>query len=274
MITVRVEGMADVLSMLDRLKTEKIPTAMRNGINDTAFGLKGHLSELIKNTFKTPHPSTVKNIFVKKASYQNMQATIWFDQLYRRGVDEYMLPLIMGGGRGYKPSENKLGRYFIPAYKSNGPRIMNKYGNIKGGLVQQVLSRLGKSELYAGSNSNETAASRARRSGRNKSIEYFMVGGRDKVNGLAPGIYQRKTEAGAGLSPKVRRNLKSGAFQKGQGGVIRSRGVLPIMIFANKQPTYKPMLPFFKSGNQYIAETLPKNIMKEIQYHLSKGNGR
>lgn len=261
----------DVLARLGDLRGQ-LPTVVRNALNDTAFGLRGHMQELIKKTFKNPHPSTIRNIFVRKADKQNLRALVLFDQLYRKGIDEYMLAEIEGGGRAKKPSEVRLGRYWVPATKAN-PGMLNKYGNVPGGKVQQILSRMG---LFndGGYDSNATANSRKKWSGKKKATEYFVMP--FKAHGLLPGVYQRVATPGRGLHRTVQRSMGPGAFQKGNkkltspiNNVVRARGVKPVLLFT-KQPQYKPIFPFFTSGQAYINSNLPKNINKEINWAIQK----
>jgi hypothetical protein len=263
-----------------------MPTVCRNALNDTAFGLKAHLTDLMRKTFPTAAPSTIKNISVRKADKDNLRAMVFFDQLYRKGLDEYMMPLIEGGGRSMKPSEKRLGQYWIPAYKSN-PGMLNKYGNVPGGKVQQILSRLGKFNT-SGFNMNQTAASKAKRRGAGKTTEYFELDHRR--GGLAPGIYQR-IQSAAGFGAKTAKGLSAGAYQKGRrkvavrdsrgritgyktpdskvSSVIRARGVKPVMLFV-KQPRYSAMFPFFTSGQEYVDQTLPLKINTEIGWAIKR----
>lgn len=276
----------DVMTRLGDLH-KQFPTVARNALNDTSFGLRGHMQELIRKTFKNPHPSTVRNVFVRKADKQNLRAIILFDQLYRKGLDEYMLAEIEGGGRSKKPSEVRFGRYWVPADKVN-KGLLNKYGNVTGGKVQQILSRLGLFNT-AGYNQNQTAASKAKLKGSKKSLEYFML--TSKRGGLIPGVYER-VQQGTGFGAKTKKGLSAGAFQYGtrSGGVTRdklgritghtspkssiqsivqARGVKPVLLFT-KQPQYKPIFPFFTSGQAYINKNLPNNINKEINWAIQK----
>lgn len=262
----------DVLARLGDLRGQ-FPTVARNALNDTGFGLRAHMQEVMKKTFKTLNPSTVKNIFVRKADKQNLRVLVLFDQLYRKGVDEYMLPEIEGGGRSKKPSEVRFGRYWVPASKVN-PDIMNKFGNVKGGKITQILSRLGLFKT-SGYSMNETASSKFKRlkekENKKKALSYFMI--TSKRGGLIPGVYER-IQTGKGFGGKTQKSLPAGAFQKGKtrgkiSSVIQARGVKPVLLFT-KQPQYKPIFPFFTSGQAYIDKNLPKNINKEINWAIQK----
>lgn len=271
MIRIEVQGLAEVQTMLQQLRVEKIPTAARNAINDTAFGLKAHVQNLIKSSFKNPHPSTIKNVFVVKANKENLAARVRFDQLYKTGVDEYMLANIEGGSRAMKPSEQRLNRYYVPGIGAK----MNAYGNMTGGQVTQVLSRLGRFGDVAGYDMNETAKSKRLRSGTSKGTEYFIV--TQPKGGLKPGVYQRTEKRGGYTAVGTQRATRgrTGAFQKTEvGKVIKARGAVPVMVFTKGKPKYKVKFPFFKSSTEYVNKALVGNFNKEIQYHLSHGGGR
>lgn len=292
----------DVLQRLGALSGQ-MPTVVRNALNDTAWGLRSHMQQLIKTTFPTAHPSTIRNVVVLQAGKQTKYydrrgvttAVVLFDQLYRKGMDEYMLPLIEGGGRAMKPSESRMSNYWIPAYKAN-PGMLNKYGNVPGGKVQQILSRMGLfNEGGYNSNARSPGDRKKKWYGAKKETEYFVMRGR--ANGLLPGVYQRVVKPGQGLSRLRKRGLGDGAFQQstptfgkmvrdpktgkytsrqlllpsGKQGytAIRARGIKPVMIFT-KQPQYRATFPFFTSGNQYINDNLPRNINKEINRVISK----
>jgi hypothetical protein len=285
MINIELKGFSELTQKLQALKDEKIPSAVRNAVNDTAWGLRAKLQEEMQRVFPTVHPSTLKNVFVlaadkKTRSYNRKgiyEAVVVFNQLYgsKGSVDEYMMKLIAGGGRSMKPSEDRLGRYWVPATKAN-PGLLNKWGNMPGGKVQQILSRMG---LFndGGYNSNATANSRKKWFGARKATEYVVI--KRFTNVLQPGVYQRVVEQGRGLHGSVQRQIGAGAFQKGrQGGapinnIVRARGLKPIMLFTRK-PQYKPSFPFFGVGNDFVNRTLPVKIAEQIALYTQKGFAR
>jgi hypothetical protein len=274
MIRIQIDT-ADVRRRLGALQAD-MPTVCRNALNDTAFGLKAHLTELLKKTFPTANPATVKNLFVMKATKDHLYSTVLFEQLYQQGwgLNEYMMPLIEGGGRAMKPSEKRMGRYWIPAYKTN-PGMLNKYGNVPGGKVQQILSRMG---LFneGGYSSNALPANQRRKKwyGAKKETEYLMLP--HGSGHLKAGVYQRYIKPGLGLPRAVRQTLGDGAFQRGKKkltspirNVVRARGLKPILLFV-KQPRYHAMFPFFTSGQQYVDATLPGKINTEIGWAIKR----
>jgi hypothetical protein len=249
--------------------------AIPNYQNALAFGLGNYTKGRIREIFPTARPQTAKNVFVRKATASNGGAVVLFDQIYGKGLDEYMLPNIEGGKRTMKPSEQRLGRFYVPGAGAK----LDRYGNMKGGQITQILSRLGRFGDVAGYDMNQTARSRARRSGASKATEYFIL--TQPRGGLKPGIYQR-TESHNGFTSVGRaRGARGrvGAFQAGTSGMVRGRGAVPVMVFAQRAPSYRPVWPFFSDAEQWInnnfqriaQETILREIEKEMAYRLRHG---
>ena len=229
--------------------SKKLPHVVRNISNDLAFEMAKAEKESLAKIFPTANPRTKKNIFVKKASVGGINpfAVISFDQIYRKDIDEYMKANVDGGMRTMKPSEKRLKFFYVPGAGAK----LDQYGNMRGGQVTQILSRL---QMFntAGYDMNETVASRRRREGRSKTTEYFII--RQTKGGLKPGVYQR-VQTAAGFGAKTTRSMQAGSYQKGQtvgkfSSVIRSRGVMPVMVFTKGTPAYKAVWPFFKVAQE------------------------
>lgn len=266
MIEVKITGVEELKGYLEALKKNQLPFALAKGLNDVAFEIRTKQIELISSTFKSPKPQTAKNVFVKKATKVKPRAVVAFDQIYDKDIDEYMQANIEGGRRIMKPSERRLGRFYVPGAGAK----MDKYGNMQGGQITQILSRLGRFGDAAGYNMNQTLASKLRRAGAKKGIEYFMVS--TPTGGLAPGIYQR-VQSAAGFGGKTTKNLPAGSFQKGAGNgrissVIRSRGVKPVIIFTKQAPAYKAVWPFFKASQAVADAMVGPYVERAIEYAL------
>ena len=276
MIRITTQGLDSVIVGLEAIP-RSLKYAIPNYQNALAFGVRENTMSRIKQVFPTARPQTAKNVFVRKATSSNSGAVVLFDQIYRRGMDEYMLPNVEGGARQRKPSEQRLGRFYVPGAGAK----LDRYGNMRGGQVTQILSRMGRFGDVAGYNMNQTARSKSRRRGAAKSLEYFMV--TSKTGGLVPGIYQR-TQGGVGFGGKTSKALPSGSFQKGTtkgrySSVIRSRGVVPVMIFTRQAPRYRAVWPFFTDAQQWIDNNykrIANNIIlaemdKELAYRARHG---
>lgn len=264
-IMVRISIQSDECrAMLQSLSREKMPSAISNALNDTAMGLKAFLIEMMQRKIHNPMPSTLRGIFVKKATRQEFTASAHYYQAYRN-ADEYMMPLIEGGGRAKKPSEQRLGNFTIPASRAN-PNIMNAYGNIKGGLVSQMLSKLDEDAPVSNNRRRRGAAQK----------EYIKI---KNANGkLHAGVYMRFITS-SGFTRNTTRNMPQGrTFQRGRtrgnySSVVRARGLLPFVLFVN-QPVYPDFLPFFEQGAEYVNTNFPLNFERVTNFYIHHGFGR
>jgi hypothetical protein len=261
MLHIELKGMDELIKKIKSLRERELPFITMQALNNTAFEVRQKEIDLINKVFDRPKPQTAKNIFVRKATKTNLQAIIFFDQIYGKdGIDEYMKAQIHGGGRVMKAAEKRLGRYYVPALNANATMnrpILDKYGNIRPGLMTQILSQLQKFGDVAGYDMNQTMSSKLRARGKKRGTEYFMVS--QKTGGLQPGIYQRISQGGGGAG----RQAPWGARQAGQRrgkfvSVIKARGVRPVVFFAKSQPKYKARWPFFKEAEAIVNAKLPQ----------------
>lgn len=263
MITVRFDGLKECQEMLANAGRQA-PFATAVALNDLAFMIRTKEVETIAQVFNRPKPQTVRNIHVRKATKQNLSVTISFNQIFEG--DEYMVTEIDGGPRKMKRSEKAFGRYFVPGAGAK----MDKYGNMLGSQITQIMSQL---QMFGevGHLMNQTARSKGRSRGAKKSTEYFLV--KQKTGGLVPGVYQR-VQSGAGFGAKTSRTLPAGSFQKGKSSgkyasVIRGRGVIPVMIFVNRPPTYRKRFPFYDVGQQIVDAKATEVLTKAIDRAMS-----
>lgn len=260
MIRLELKGMEEAIGYFEALAKNQLPYATMLAVNDLAFEIRAAEIETMRRVFDRPKPSTLRNVFVAKATNKsNPVAKVRFDQLYDKGLDEYMAANIWGGGRVVKkPSERRLGRFWVPGIGAK----MDQYGNMKGGQITQILSRLGRFGDVAGYSMNQTAASKKRRSGASKATEYFII--TQQRGSLKPGVYQRTEKRGGHTSTGAPRAVrgKTGAFQSGKGGMVQARGVVPVMVFTKAQPRYRARWPFMQEG-QRIIDTRFKAIFEK-----------
>ena len=261
MIRVEIKGVEQVQGYLEALIKNQLPFATMNAANDLAFEIRTAEIAKIKEVFDRPKPQTMKNVFVRKASRENPVAIVLFDQIYNKGIDEYMMANIVGGQRVMKPSERRLGKFYVPGMGAK----MDAFGNMQGGQITQILSRLCRFGDVAGYSMNQTAASAKRRGSGSKATEYFML--TQQRGGLQPGIYQRTAKSGGHTSIGNQKSVrgKAGAFQSGGSGLIRGRGAVPVMLFTKAAPSYKPRWPFFQEAQRIIDTRTQAVFTKRIQ---------
>lgn len=270
MITIDTKGIDAVVAGLVEIP-RSLKYAIPNFQNAVAFGAREFMMQRIREVFPTARPQTAKNVFVKKATANNSVAVLLFDQIYKRDPNEYMVPNVDGGARSMKPSEKRLGHYYVPG---KGAQI-DAYGNMKGGQITQILSRLGKFS-DTGFSMNQTGRSKAglarsKKTGK-KSSEYFVV--TQPTGGLKPGVYQR-TSTGKSVGRSVAKSLSVGSFQQGRsrGGffsVVRGRGVSPVMVFTRSVPSYKAVWPFWDDARKWIDSNCMRIANEIIVYELER----
>lgn len=244
MFEVKWHGREELKGYLEAQRKNQLPFALATGLNDVAFEIRTAQVDPIHKVFDRPKPQTTKNVFVRKATKRLPMAMIVFDQIYDKGLDEYMVANVSGGARKMKPSEQRLGRFFVPGIGAK----MDQYGNMQGGQITQILSRLGRFGDVAGYNMNQTAASRKRRARGGKSTEYFILPVRR--GGLAPGVYQRTEKRGGFTSVGAPRAVrgKPGAFQKGSKGMVQGKGAVPVVLFTKQAPKYRAIWPYYQAA--------------------------
>jgi len=267
MFEVKWEGVRELKGYLEAQRTGQLPYALTVGLNDVGFEIRTKEIDLIAKTFDRPKPQTARNVFVKKATKAVPRAVVLFDQIYNKGIDEYMEANVEGGRRKMKPSEQRLGRFYVPGA---GAKI-DQYGNMQGGQITQILGRLGRFGDVAGYNMNATLAAKLKRSGAKKALEYFMV--TQRRGGLAPGIYQR-IQSGAGFGGKTSKSLPAGSFQRGRtsgkfSSVIQGRGVKPAVLFTKSAPSYRAVWPFHLAAQEVVDAKLVPYMERAIDRALS-----
>lgn len=263
MFTVDVSSFREVDAIFKQAG-DQLPFALSKAINDLAFMVRNQEMETVSRVFDRPKPQTVKNFKITKAKKTKMYADIWFDQMFEKGYDEYMLAQVEGGQRRMKPSEKRLKRFFVPGMGAK----MDRYGNMQGGQTTQILSRLGKFGDVAGYDMNETSRSRKRRYGVSKGTEYFVIS--KQKGGLKPGVYMRTQKRGGFTSIGAPRAVRgqTGSFQSGAAGMIRGRGVVPVMVFTPKAPTYKARFPFFDVAQEVVERNYKQVLSNAVDYAL------
>jgi hypothetical protein len=268
MFRIEVKGLKDVVANFGYLGKE-LPTAVRNSLNDLAFMIRTNQMETVKRVFDRPKPQTVKNFFVRKATRENLSATIWFDQIFNKSYDQYIIPEVEGGRRKMKPSEQRLGRFYVPGMGAK----MDAYGNMKGGQITQILSHMGRFGNVAGYSMNRTAKSATRKRGGAKALEYFMI--TEQRGGLKPGIYMRTEKRGGFTStglPRTSKKMGVGAWQAGKTvSSVRGRGAIPVILFSKKgAPSYRPRFPFYEVANKVIEENCQRLMDKEVAFAIRR----
>lgn len=259
----------DIVRHLDGYRSQ-IPFATSLAINRTADLVRKAIVAEMKKVFDRPTPFTLNSLYVTPSTKDKLEAVVWLKDEYAVGnqgtpATKYLGPEIFGGQRNARNSERRLrdagllGSSMFTTPAKGAEALLDKYGNMSGGFVKQILSGLQAADYALGWKSNVTARSIARNPDRPM---YFVVGGKENPQGIA----RRKP----GL-----RNI--GKDSKGKWQVTRRRspnkqaicGPLEPVLWFVKAPNYKkPRLDFFGIGRKVIDENLERELVKAMQYAI------
>lgn len=226
---------------------KQLPFAIAKALNDTAFEVVKAEKAEMKDVFDNPTPYVLNSARVfKRATKQKHEAVIEIDRGVGFGKSPATIlgPHIIGGSRPAKRSEEQLrekgyldsNMFWAPG---QGARL-NKYGNISGPQIVQILSAL-KSFREAGYNSNYNS------NYTNNSIK------RNKKS-LAKRIFVQK-EWGKTLIPGVYERTKT--------------GVKPLLIFLENPQYEKERFDFFYVGQSVYDKQFENKLNEAIQYALA-----
>jgi hypothetical protein len=225
-----------ISNKLDRVTA----VAMTRSAKAAQLELKAQTPRYINN----PTRWTLNSTFVKPATEQKLITTVGFKDYSSSGTPaaKYLNPQVVGGRRGPKGFENRLasrglGQFLAPS--GNAPLKLDRYGNVPGSKVVQVLSRLGAMR-EAGSMSNRTGSPRS--SAKRREADYFVA----EINGTRA-IWARKGK----------------------------RGIVPVFFFLRAAPTYTPRFPVPRIltdafDNAFRVE-FERAVEQELAYQLRKG---
>ena len=229
---IRIEGIKELTQKLNDISKKQLPFALAKALTNTAQAVKAAEIEEMKKVFDRPTPYTLKSLFIESATKSKLQSKVWV----KDEAVKYITPHISGGERKVKRSEMhlqrarrlQLGMFLTPGQGAK----LNKYGNISGGKITQILSVLkAHPDPYA------WTSKRSRQ--RNKKLpEYFAISG-EKPSHLAPGVYQRS-----------------------------GRKIKPILAFV-KKPQYKQRYKFFDVAQKIVAKEFWKKFEEAFKYAMA-----
>lgn len=216
---------------LDEL-IEEHPKLMLRAAKSAAFGwVMPEIKAAIGEAFDNPTPYTINSTRFEISSSNPPVITIYLRQPDRMG-SHYLTAQVEGGERSSKGFERALGiGWLMPA---RGAKL-NKYGNISPGQLRQILSVLGNKGVGGYSFALTSKSSKRNK----KERDYFQVPGGDP-SGLHPGVYRRKA---------VGKTARTGTHKAGQrgkrGGVVRARGIEPVLLAYDQPTNYTKRLNFY-----------------------------
>ncbi|MDI3259484.1 MAG: hypothetical protein QJR02_07285 [Sinobacteraceae bacterium] len=254
MFSIDASGLRALTARFGSLSSRELSRATQTAVRNSAYAARAALSDEIVHVFDSPTPLTQKSVLVKSLYDRGGPTPAYSYVVYVRDdighgtpPDVYLHPEIFGGARVIKPFERRLqrqgllpqGMYAVPGARAP----LDRYGNITGGKIEQILSAVGAAEQFAGFQGNRTAKS-AKRLGR-KRIDYFVG---------SPGAVNRTA-------------LANGAKVLGIWQRVGSNSLRPILIFV-RPPSYSRRLDFFGVANRAISLAWPAQFRDALRREL------
>lgn len=149
---------------LDRVRKQAVTRAAAKAITFTAERGQKDTEALIPQVFSNPTPFTRRAIRKTTARPSQLEAMVYIKDLSLTR-DHYLVVHTTGGGRQQKPSERRLGWYWVTSKYAE----TNRYGNLTRGTMSKILADVGALNQYAGDAQNTKGK---RQGGRGKT--YFM----------------------------------------------------------------------------------------------------
>ena len=242
MVTVAItSNIVELQRSITLAQRDRLPSVMRNALNDTAMDARDAERAAILQVFDRPAPLTQKAVVFPaqfKATKENLVAQIGALRDVAAGgtpPSKYLMPQVLGGSRRPKRTEGALRKaglldadeYVVPA----GGAPLDQYGNIRGSLIVAILSQLKAAESFAGYAMNETARSR-KRAGAKRTKRYFVP---PRGHTLPRGVYER------------------------EGKRIRA-----VLIFVKDEPTYRPRYPFGAATERAVRENFERHYIRHF----------
>ncbi|MEG1678672.1 MAG: hypothetical protein RR326_01145 [Stenotrophomonas sp.] len=233
MIVIRTDMTRALEALKGAEKQSKFAAAV--ALTRTAKIAQANVVQAMRANFDRPLAYTLNSTRMIPARRDKLAASVWLKDRQSKVVSKashYLYPETFGGRRERKAYETALLR--VGVLRSNEFTVpadgypLDAYGNIPVGVIRQILSQLKAAEISKGSTQNKTASARSRRAVL-KAGTYFVSMGKTTGNPLPRGIYQR--------------------IKTGFGWATRM--VMKIVV---GKPRYQPRLPFFKIGQDAMAQ--------------------
>ncbi|MEA3641847.1 MAG: hypothetical protein VBE63_18200, partial [Lamprobacter sp.] len=168
--SVRLEGLSEVSQALSLLRTNELPTALRNATNDTARDVIKRLERETQSVFDRPTPRVKSAFFLKeKATKERPQALIAIKDVFGKdgeAIVNTLTPHIPGFDSTRRPKgmERQLrrkgllgpGQYLVPSRTLK----LDRFGNVSGAQASKMLSDI--NAYTAAGGSRATGASKVR----------------------------------------------------------------------------------------------------------------
>ncbi len=245
---IKIESNVNIVQKRLAERMGQIPFASSLAINRTAKIVKKEMVKEMKRVFDRPTPFALKSLFITPATKEKLQAIVWFKDEYSVGISgtpaiKYLGPEVYGGPRSAKAHEKRLraagilGSRMFAVPGNDNDEILNRYGNINGGRIKQMMSSLSLNRDI-GFKSNITARSRRRN---RKRARYFVLGGNRS------------------------RPLAIATRQPGKQLKI-------FLWFVDRFEYDEKRLDFFGKGEQVVKENIGNEMQKAVRFAIKTAN--
>lgn len=181
------------------IRQEKLPSVIRNALNDTAREARKIVQDEMDRVFDRPTPYAKRGVVYDKASKERLQAAVVVTGDRTRGglpATAFLGPQIQGGLRTHKAFERQLiqrgvminTEVAIPAARTP----LDRYGNITQGFLNRLMADLQID--YRGAGATRTRTDRSKKRNQNYRSARFFVPRRGSDH--APGIWQTDPRSG------------------------------------------------------------------------------
>ena len=274
-ITSSIKGLKPVQTLMDRLSRSKVREASVKAVNDAGFEVRRAMQEEMRSVFDRPTDYILRSPMLKMATVDKPMATIEPEYMGGKGVDpkKILKAQNLGGKRRDKRSEVALRRAgilprgyqtVIPAEPFPGSE--DRYGNLKGGFIVQLLSYF-RAFGEQGYRANMTDARR----------KALQLRGGAGVRKVGPNIGRRyilaygKLRGGARWTAKGENDARASNLAPGIWAVVGSSGadIRPVLMFV-RAGNYQERLDMEKVGQRADVENY---LGRRLRYRIRQAAG-
>lgn len=274
-ITSSIKGLKPVQTLMDRLSRSKVREASVKAVNDAGFEVRRAMQEEMRSVFDRPTDYILRSPMLKMATVDKPMATIEPEYMGGKGVDpkKILKAQNLGGKRRDKRSEVALRRAgilprgyqtAIPAEPFPGSE--DRYGNLKGGFIVQLLSYF-RSFGEQGYRANMTDARR----------KALQLRGGAGVRKVGPNIGRRyilaygKLRGGARWTAKGENDRRASNLAPGIWAVVGNSGadIRPVLMFV-RSGNYQERLDMEKVGQRADVENY---LSRRLRYRMRQAAG-
>ena len=269
-VTVKIKGLDSIKRKLNRLANSDIPKAATDALNDTAFVARRAMQDEMRRVFDRVTPYVIRSVQVKKATEQNLVATVAPTYMGGKGVDpqNILAAEVSGGKRNLKRSEKALEAVgilpkgwhtVIP--KNPFPGSDDGRGNIRGPFMVRLLSYFHAfGEQGYSMNMTEKTRKRVHKVGRSE-------GGYKTINGVMFFV----SYGGMRSDRAASKHLHPGIWAKtGIHGV----NVRPVLLFIKRTPRYHPRLIMHEVARKAnIQQVFEKRLRYRLRRIIERAEG-